>query len=71
MKLVQQNINFDHRWVVPREGRGRGLVLFWNSTINLKIKGSHWYHIDATIDKDMENEWQLTGFYGKPETNKR
>ena len=71
LELVQQNINFDHRWVVPREGRGRGLVLFWNSTINLKIKGSHWYHIDATIDKDMENEWQLMGFYGKPETNKR
>lgn len=64
-------MNFDHRWVVLREGGGRGLVLFWKSTINLKIKGSHRYHIDATIDKDTENEWRLMGFYGEPETNKR
>ena len=71
LELVQRNINFDHRWVVLREGRGKGLVLFWKSTINLKIKGSHWYHIDATIDKDTENEWRLTGFYGEPKTNKR
>lgn len=71
LELVQRNINFDHRWVVLGEGRGRGLVLFWKSTINLKIKGSHRYHIDATIDKDTENKWRLTGFYGEPETNKR
>ena len=70
LELVQRNINFNHRLVVLREGRGRGLVLFWKSTINLKIKGSHWYHIDATIDKDTENEWRLTGFYGEPKTNK-
>lgn len=43
--------------MVLREGRGKGLVLFWKSTINLKIKGSHRYHINTTIDKDMENEY--------------
>ena len=53
-----------------RRQRG-GLVLFWKSTVNLKIEGSHRYYIDATKDKDMENEWRLTGFYGELETNRR
>jgi len=56
LEQVQRNIDFDHRWVVPREGSGRGLVLFWKSIINLKIDGSHGYYIDAFIDKDKENE---------------
>ena len=43
LEQVQHNIDFDHRWVVQREGQGRGLVLFWKSTINLKIVGSHRY----------------------------
>ena len=28
LEIVQSNIGFDHRWVVPREGRGGGLVIF-------------------------------------------
>ena len=27
-ELVERNINFDHRLVVPRQGKGGGLVLF-------------------------------------------
>ena len=57
--------------MVPKEGKGGGLVLFWKKTINLKIEGSHKYYIDASIDKDNENEWQLIGFYGEPETTRR
>jgi len=44
-----------------RRQRG-GLVLFWKLTVNLKIEGLYRYYIDATKDKDMENEWRLTGF---------
>ncbi|XP_030964467.1 uncharacterized protein LOC115985690 [Quercus lobata] len=71
LELVQRNIDFDHRWVVPREGRSRGLALFWKSTVNLKVESSHRYFIDATIDKGTEGEWRLTGFYGEPETTRR
>ena len=28
LNTVQRNIEFDHWWVVQREGRGGGLVLF-------------------------------------------
>ena len=57
--------------MIPREVRGRGLVLFWKSIINLKIDGSQRYYIDAFIDKDTENEWHFTSFYGELETNIR
>lgn len=71
LEQVHRNIDFDHRWVVPREGRERGLVLFWKSIINLKIDGSHRSYIDAFIDKDTENECHFTSFYGEPRTNGR
>ena len=71
LELVQKNINFDHRWMVPTQGRGGGLVMFWKSTINPKVEGSHQYYIDATIDKGTDNEWHLTGFYSELETSKR
>ena len=55
LETIQRNIEFDHRWVVLREGRSGGLVLFWKSYINLKIEGSDKYYIDATIDKNTDN----------------
>ncbi|XP_075636850.1 uncharacterized protein LOC142609106 [Castanea sativa] len=67
LAFVQRSMSFDHRWIVPRVGRGRGLVLYWKATINLKVEGVDRNYIDAVIDKDTENEWRLTGFYGEPE----
>ena len=29
LKFVQKSVGFDHRWVVPRVGRGGRLVLYW------------------------------------------
>lgn len=57
--------------MVPKEGRGGGLVLFWKIDINLTIAGSNMHYIDAFINKNLENEWRLTSFYGKPETARR
>ena len=28
LEIVQRSIEHDHRWVVPRKGRGGGLALF-------------------------------------------
>ena len=71
LEIVQHNIEFDHKWVVPREGRGGGLVLFWKLSINLKIESSTNITFDAFVDKNTENEWQLTGFCGEPNTTRR
>lgn len=71
LEILQISIDFEHRWVVSREGRGGGLVLYWKSSINLTIIGSDKNFIDAIIDKDSENEFRLTGFYGEPEIARR
>lgn len=39
LETVQRSIEHNHRWVVPREGKGGGLVLFWKSLINLTAVG--------------------------------
>ena len=51
LEVIQRSIGFDHRWVVPRVGRGGGLVLYWKASINLTVEGSDKYYIDAVIDK--------------------
>ena len=56
LEFIQNSINFDHRWVVPRVGRSGGLVLYWRSSIKLSIEGSDKYYIDAIINKDLDSE---------------
>ena len=34
---VLRKIELDQKWVVPRSGKGCGLVLFWKNSINLKV----------------------------------
>ena len=71
LEVIQRSIGFDHRWVVPKVGRGGGLVLYWKASINLTMEDSDRYYIDAVIDKNMENEWKLMGFYGELDTTRR
>lgn len=68
LEFIQNSIIFYHWWVVPRVGRSGGLVLYWRSSIYLTIKWSDKNYIDAIIDKDLESERRLTGFYGELET---
>ena len=51
--------------------RSGGLVLYWKASIDLMVEGLDRYYIDAVIDKNTENEWRLTGFYGEPNTARR
>ena len=57
--------------MVPREGMGGGLALFWRSSVNLVVVNSSHYYIDTWIDKVSENEWRFTGFYGELDTVRR
>ena len=68
---VQQEIEFENKWVVSSNNRGGGLVLFWKASVNLTMEGSSKYYIDSYIDKNTENALRFTGFYGGPEMAKR
>lgn len=67
---ILRNIDFDHKWMVPREGHGGGIALFWNFLVNLTIEDSSKYFINTCIDKNFDNAWWFTGFYGEPETSR-
>ena len=71
LDMIQANLDFEHKWVVPRVGHGGGLALFWRSLVNLMVMDSSNYHIDAWINKGSKNEWRFTVFYGEPETSIR
>ena len=58
-------------FVVPREIKGGGLVLFWKESIAVTVEGFDKNHIDVIINKNTEQEWQFTGFYGEPKTQRR
>ena len=58
-------------FVVPREARGGGLVLFWRDTIAITFEGSDKNHINVIINKNTTLEWRFTRFYGEPETQRR
>ena len=40
LEVVQRSLGFDHRWVVPRVGRGGGLVLYWKDSVKLTVEDS-------------------------------
>ena len=71
LEFVQRSIGFEHRWVMPRVGRSGGLVLYWKASVNLIVEDSDRHYIDVVINKNTDNEWRLTGFYGEPDTARR
>lgn len=58
---VQQEIEFENKWVVTSNSRGGGLVLFWKSLV-ITVEGSSKYFIDSYIDKNTTNAWHFTDF---------
>ena len=56
LDTIQQNIDFENKWVVLKVGHGGGLVLFRKALINLVVLDSSKYYIDTWIDKGPPNE---------------
>lgn len=45
-------------------------MLFWKNSIKLDVVDSHKYYIDVIINRNSEDEWRFTGFYGEPKIAK-
>ena len=71
LDFVKNRIRFDKKFVVQRVNRGGGLVLYWKNDLLIDVVSSSLNHIDVIINKDTEEAWRFTGFYGEPETHKR
>ena len=72
MKRVKVKLDFLNGFYVQREGKGRGLAMFWRKEINLEIKSYSKHHIDVVITEEATSfKWRITRFYGHPETHRR
>lgn len=45
-----------------------GLALLWKIDVDIKVVTSLPNHINALVNKDKEDGWRFTGFYGAPKT---
>lgn len=71
LEIVQRNIDFQHECLLPKEGQGGGIALFWKASTNLVVVDSSNYFIDPLIDKGTDNEWRFMGFYGDLDISRR
>lgn len=65
-------IGLENGFYVQREGKGRGLTMFWKREVNLEIKSYSRHHIDVVVTNEVSGfKWRVTNFYGHPETHYR
>ena len=56
------NFDYEHKWIVPKEGRGGGLALLWKSSINVSVEDSSKYFIDTISIKTLTMHGALQVF---------
>ena len=71
LEVLWCRFHFSNKFVVKRINKGGGLALFWRHDFNLSICSYSRSHIDTLIDRDSDQPWRLTCFYGAPETHLR
>ena len=69
--LVQDKIKFKHTFVAPIRNKAGGLVIFWKEDFDLNIETFSKNHIDTIVNKNKDDEWRFTRFYGEPDTQNR
>ena len=71
IEQVRRKIQFANKFVVPRPNQGGGLALLWKEEIKVDVQISSDNHIDVVVDQGMDDAWQITGFYGNPDSASR
>lgn len=57
---------------VTNRGRHGGLLLLWDSVLEVEIILSSLHHINASINEsDANNSWRFSGVYGWPEQHNK
>ena len=70
-KNVQAELRYDNFLAVCCVHRAGGLAMLWKNEVNLDIQTYSLNHIDARIMTDPQAPWRITGFYGKPEEQRK
>jgi len=64
-------LGFDNCFAVSSIGRSGGLALFWQNSFNCTVLNYSNNHINVEVNDSSRGHWQLTGFYGFPESGQR
>jgi hypothetical protein len=70
-EILAQSFGYDRSFAVGSSGRSGGLVIYWNDSIKLEVKGYSRYHIDVNIDDLGPRPWRLTCVYGEAQVMER
>ena len=68
---IRDRLRMGDYFGVSKVNLGGGLALFWKEGVEVSIDSSSLNHIDVLINKNKEDEWRFTGFYGEPLTQRR
>ena len=72
VKMVRDQCGFKDSFIVPSDGLGGGLALFWKSEIKMVVHNSSLSYIDAVVERGSRlGHWHLTGFYGQTDMARR
>ncbi|XP_075665634.1 uncharacterized protein LOC142635339 [Castanea sativa] len=71
MRKFQADLRYDNLLVVPCVRRADGLAMLWKDEVRLDVQTYCLNHIDAHILTDPNSPWRLTGFYGRPEDQRK
>lgn len=71
MEKFKRDLEFDGLFIVPSDKRGDGLVLLWKLDVVVWVESFSKFHIDAIVNSGLEEAWQLIGFYGEPNRDRR
>lgn len=64
---VVKAVGFSNMKCVPARGQAGGLLLIWDSVVNIQVVLANDFVIDCmVIDESMDTPWQFTAVYGPP-----
>lgn len=71
VEKVRRKVHFDCYFAAIRAGIRRGMVMMWNSDMDLRITSYSSHYIDAIVKQRTGKQWRYTEMYGHPETSRK
>lgn len=69
--ILKNRFNFSYVYCVTCTGRKGGLLMLWNSEVDLQLASFSRFHINMEVRNASNSNWWITGFYGDSRTSYR
>ena len=68
---IRDRLQMGSYFGVSKANLGGGVVLFSKKGFKIDVESSSLNHVNVLINKNKEDGWRFTGFYGEPLTQRR